>query len=241
MNFISVIDYREAQSSIPVDSFEHAQTITYFDDLGKPLQVINVGASALGNDIVQPVLYDNLGRENIKSLSYALGERSGKYQSAVTETTVNNYYVSNTPEGIEANNRAYTQIGFENSPLNRVVSQTGPGTAWANKPLLSNYLSNDASVSGWHVNDNGSFTGTTYSAHMLSISEIIDEQGNTTREYKDMQGKVIQKSSLVNAQWYSTHYIYDDLGRLRCVVPPKATGPEDWNYAFTISMTQRKG
>ena len=100
MNFIPVIDYREAQSSIPVDSFEHAQTITYFDDLGKPLQVINVGASALGNDIVQPVLYDNLGRENIKSLSYALGERSGKYQSAVTETTVNNYYVRRFPKAL---------------------------------------------------------------------------------------------------------------------------------------------
>jgi len=164
-NFVSVITYREALTAATSDSLKHSQTITYFDGLGRPIQVNEVGASPLGNDVIQPILYDNLGREKIKPLHYALAERSGAFLSNISETTVNNYYNSGTLAGVETNSRAYMETGFDNSPLNKVISSTGVGSAWASKPLLISYLSNENTIPGWHVNNDGTYSQNNYSAN----------------------------------------------------------------------------
>ena len=129
------------------------EEIRYFDGLGRPVQTVQVGASPKGNDIIQPILYDDFGRENIRTLPYT-AEKSGNFRSGTTETiknTVNTYYGSDPPEGIVADNQAFTQIGFDNSPLNRVTSQTGPGAAWETKPVKINYFSNSETKQGWRI------------------------------------------------------------------------------------------
>jgi RHS repeat-associated core domain len=225
-NYIRSITFREAKTDT-TGTFRHLESIQYFDGLGRPIQTIQVGASPSGNDIILPVMYDDFGRETIKPLPYFDNKNDGSFRSEITMrdlSKVNTCYLTllnDTP--------AYTRIGYDNSPLNRVVSQIGPGKDWVtnSKSIQTNYLTNDATdtVNGWNVNSDGSFTPFNFAANMLYVTETIDEQGNATREYKDMQGRVVQKKSKLGNTWLRTAYVYDDLGLLRCVVSPQATNP----------------
>jgi|WetSurMetagenome_2_1015567.scaffolds.fasta_scaffold00004_20 RHS repeat-associated protein len=227
MNYISSITVKEPLTELPQSgAFKHIQEIKYFDGLGRPSQIVQVGASPSVNDIIQPILYDAFGREVIKTLPYT-DVKSGAFRTNVTETTINDFYNSSgtSPEGIEENNRAFTSIGFDNSPLNRMVSKTGPGTAWEDKPVTINYLSNTETKNGWRVSGNYTYTSLTYELNTLFVIETIDEDGNYTREYKDNLGQVVLKEAKLGNEWLQTVYIYDDLGLLRCVVPPKGSNP----------------
>lgn len=68
-----------------------------------------------------------------------------------------------------------------------------------------------------------------YDEKTLFKNLVIDENGNSTIEYKDKQGKIILKRVAFNnneesdKNWFSTYYYYDKFGRLRLVIPPKAT------------------
>jgi len=227
MNYVKSIICREAKTTIPSGSYKHIEEIQYYDGLGRPVQSIQAGASPLGNDIIQPVLYDNFGREAKKTLQYT-ASKTGDFRTGVTEVTVNTYYnSSSTPVGKIADSRAYSETTFDNSPLNRIVTQTGPGSDWAvnNKNTTVSYLTNTSTETGWNVTDNYSYSSFSYAANTLFITETRDDQGNYTREYKDKQGQVILKKAKLGNDWLRTAYIYDDFGHLRCVVPPEATDP----------------
>ncbi len=231
MNYIRTITYREPYTTVPASGFKHIEEIQYFDGLGRPAQVVQVGTSPKGNDIIQPVLYDSFGREAIKTLPYP-DNRSGAFRTGVTEATVNAYYSSETLTGKEKDSRAFTRTVYDNSPLNRVVSQTGPGTAWEAKPVTINYLTNTSTKSGWVVSGDYSFSASSYGDSTLYVVETIDEGGSSTREYKDKLGQVVLKESKLGSDWLQTFYIYDDFGLLRCVVPPEASGPADTDLCY---------
>jgi hypothetical protein len=42
------------------------QTVQYFDGLGRPLQTVQVKGSTINRDVVQPIAYDQFGREAVK-------------------------------------------------------------------------------------------------------------------------------------------------------------------------------
>ena len=79
-----------------------------------------------------------------------------------------------------------------------------------------------------------------YGDGKLYKNVTIDEHGNAVVEYKDMEGRVVLKKvqiASVNTDysghdgWLCTYYVYDDLGQLRFVIPPKAVEAvkTDWN------------
>jgi hypothetical protein len=197
-NYIKTITYREIKSTIPTVSFKHSEEIQYFDGLGRPVQSIQVGASPGGNDIIQPVLYDSFGREAVKTLSYT-ASRTGLFRTNVTESTVNAFYSPTPPAGIVADTRAYNQTVFDNSPFNRIISQTGPGSDWAtnNKSVGFNYFTNPTTETGWKVTGDYSYSQVNYAINTLYITETTDEDGNLTREYKDNLDHVVFKKSLL--------------------------------------------
>ncbi|WP_291919587.1 DUF6443 domain-containing protein, partial [Chitinophaga sp.] len=49
---------------------EVKQTTQYFDGLGRPIQTVSKGVSVSGKDLVAPIIYDELGREQYKYLPY---------------------------------------------------------------------------------------------------------------------------------------------------------------------------
>jgi RHS repeat-associated protein len=110
------------------------QAVQYLDGLGRPLQTVQVKGSPQGNDIVQPVAYDQFGREAVKYLPYALTGSStsdGSYKSnALTAGQGQAAFYASPPSGVVVVAYPSASTGFEPSPLNRVLEQGAPGAAW---------------------------------------------------------------------------------------------------------------
>jgi RHS repeat-associated protein len=115
-------------------------TIQYVDGIGRPIQTVQQQASPSGKDIIQPVAYDQYGREAVKYLPYVNTSTSyGSYRADALSTTsgVTKFYNPSgaTKEGKQNNGIVLTQYPyattvFEASPLNRVTEQGAPGAAW---------------------------------------------------------------------------------------------------------------
>jgi RHS repeat-associated protein len=205
------------------------QDITYYDGLGRPVQMVNRQASPGGIDIVQPVYYDAFGRESEQYLPYTRSGSGGfdpswsAHQAGFYEEIDDN--ISNDP-----NPWGYTE--YDNSPLNRVTKKFGAGQVWrpgqdASHPAGHytgySYLTNAANeVIRWNINGETIEQQGYYAANKLYVVETTDEDYQKQREYKDMQGKVILKKAYDGEQWLETYYVYDDFDLLRFVIPPKA-------------------
>jgi len=236
MNYIRTISYREETTSGDLSN-KHLENIQYFDGLGRLKQTINVNASPLGNDIVLPVYYDDYGREKNKYLPFVT-DGDGAFQDNAYGRALEYYRATSAPLGKEPDYNANINFEFDNSPLNRVVSEKGPGEAWkyySGNPLLYKYKTNLLPLTYWVPNG----TSLDFAPRTLFVIEIIDEQGNVTREYKSKQGLVIQKEALDAETIHRTVYVYDEFDRLRTVVPPKADNPSDSGYCYYYTYDKR--
>lgn len=121
----------------------------------------------------------------------------------------------------------------------------------AEKDVQVQYLTNDANdqVRIWTIGFSSTVTTNissvpvpssaavydAYSASAQTTSQLlktvtIDERNNQVVEYKDKEGHVVLKKVQVGSvtatdpytNWLCTYYVYDDLGQLRFVIPPKA-------------------
>jgi RHS repeat-associated protein len=213
------------------------QTIQYMDGLGRPIQTVQVKASPLGNDIVEPIAYDQYGREATKYLSYVTpGSNNGTYRAGAVGEQAVFYHPAGGASGSQQGNSIintaspYAQTNFEPSPLNRVLEQGAPGDAW--QPPVSGsttdhtvkvaYGTNASEVILWSINSNGNgATGnSSYTAGTLYKTTTTDENGNNTIEYKDLQGLVVCKMAQNGSAYLATYYVYDDLNNLTYVIPP---------------------
>ena len=124
-----------------------AMSTTYLDGLGRPVQTVQRKASPNRLDVVQPQVYDALGREPKQYLPYTatadnLHSPQGYYYRAINDQT--RFYSRTTPpgggagplalddviQGIARTGRAFAESVFEASPLNRVVAQGAAGETW---------------------------------------------------------------------------------------------------------------
>jgi RHS repeat-associated protein len=211
---------------------DYIQVFQYFDGLGRPLQTVNYQASPLGYDIIQPFEYNSLGLEEKKYLPYTVTDTSGAYRSnwkSVQSSFHTNLY------GSTDGTKAFAVTLFEKSPLNRVIKQGAPGSAWqtdistTSRVMYERVTSYQYSTNStepvyyWTITGNYNsvtFTRYPFGANALYKTIVTDENYNPATEYKDKQGKVVLK---VDAFLGKTYYIYDDFELLRCVIPPLAT------------------
>ena len=100
----------------------------YLDGLGRVCQNVWKEASPKGFDVVQPVEYDLLGRQTKDHLPYPSYWKSGAFQLPnLVQNAQKAYYGSIYPGEAEY---AHNLRVFENSPLNEVVAEYGPGKNW---------------------------------------------------------------------------------------------------------------
>jgi RHS repeat-associated protein len=111
-----------------------------------------------------------------------------------------------------------------------------PGNSWAGAGVgvSQQYLVSTVadSVRIWTITAaDGSVPASTtrYNAGELYKNMTTDEAGNAVVEYKDKEGRVVLKKVQIattpgtgHVGWLNTYYVYDDLGNLRYVLPPKA-------------------
>lgn len=229
------------------------EQVQYFDGLGRIIQTIDIKGSPEKNDLVMPVAYDEFGREKFKYLPYSIsGDGSFRANALISSGEQNVFYTqSGSLAGLdETDSRPFSELFFDNSPLNRVLSQQGPGNDWntASKKTTFEYGTNAAStVILWVINTSDACVRNDYyDANSLYKNVVTDEDGNKTTEYKDKQGQVVLKETDLGAK---TYYVYDDLGLLRCVIPPEAvnqigsgalTDGIKNNYCYSYKYDSRK-
>ena len=249
INYIHTVTPR-----VPVQSFnfnasrkndEVSESIKYFDELGRDLQVIDIMASPAQKDVIQPVVYDVLGRIEKEYLPYT-DDGFGDYHSNAIiddpETVGEQEEFYSTLFGGADGQYAYSQKRFDGSPLNRVLEQSSPGKNWAMEnghTVMNGYTTNTSTVNSWIYNGDAR-TSVTFPVNSLFVSETYGENynpengdGHITLEYKDKEGKLIQTEVMLDdGTALRTKYLYDHLGNLRCVIPPKATSPNDAELCY---------
>jgi RHS repeat-associated protein len=231
-----------------------AQSITYVDGLGRPIQTVIPKGSATQKDIISPVEYDVLGREIKKYLPY-VDLTSTTYGSLKTDwATKQPAFYNGQLSGVQTDAAAYAQSVLEASPLSRPLAQGAPGTIWqpnmadaydaTKKTVRIKYEVNLAAdnVVKWNVANPGTNFDITqitrngyYADGLLMLKHVWDEHGNEIKEFTDKEGHIILKRIQDGAStWAETYYIYDDFGRLRAVIQPEGVAalPATLNYTF---------
>ncbi len=196
---------------------EVMQTIQYIDGLGRLIQTVQVkGNNDATKDVIQPIAYDDFGRETFKYLPYATAAGTpGSYRTDALDPGGYGqpHYYTLPPSGVVYTNTPYSKTIFEPSELNRVLELGAPGDAWqpaaghAKKIVYDVNIANNVryytaeavATSGLEYQrtlaDNGFFTaGELY----LTISKdenwvSSDGKAGTVEEYKDKEGRVILK------------------------------------------------
>ncbi len=202
------------------------QSTQYVDGLGRPIQTVARKALPGGKDLVQFVIYDNMGRQVYQPMPFQSDYTDGRLHltpSARQGTFMNGHYAS---EDI-----FYGKVEFDGSPANRVIKQMAPGNSWAgsDKGVASKWRANNTAdgVRRWSTTGTPSSTAA-YAAGELMVSITTDEENHQVKEFTDKLGRVILKQVQNTGQadghndWLNTYYVYDDYGNLTYVIPPRA-------------------
>jgi hypothetical protein len=163
------------------------QTVQYFDGLGRPAQTVQVKGSPGYRDIVQPMAYDQYGREAVKYLPYTAtaANSGGTYKSSAIGDQSSFY---SNPSGWNAPgvvtiplvggvSPAYSVTGFEASPLNRVTEQGAPGASW--QPNANADQSHTSRIS-YGTNDLASITAPATTNMVMLYTVNIAADGTRT-------------------------------------------------------------
>lgn len=218
-NYVMSRTYTQANGS------DSRVNIDYFDGLGRLSNSVRVGASPSGLDIVTRQDYDSFGRRSREWLPRVSGYSNGKYlMPKEFESLSSDIYNHDT--------HPYSMPVYESSPLNRVVEQYGPGQDWYSKgaSVSTAYKANVAGnavlncklyvVGGTSQNPTLLQSGN-YATGELYVTEVKDEDGNTTYEFKDKLERVVLIRQMKENVAHDTYHVYDDFGNLCFVLPPR--------------------
>lgn len=235
---------------------EVKQQTTYYDGLGRDLQLIQKGFSGTGKDVVKALRYDPFGRESYHFLPYApLTGNSSDGKFKIDPFVKQDAFYTNTTAnpGINGESIPYGEVEFESSPLSRVEKQFLPGTPYAksggNRPTQNQYLTNTVadSVHIWSMPTLSiiptSSQSSIYGANTLYKNVQISPEGDQTISYIDKDGKnILIKRQVATTPgtghmgWACTYYIYDDLDHLRFVITPQAVDAIKGSWSISTSL-----
>ena len=195
--------------------------IQYFDGLGRETQQVLKGFSPSHRDVATGLSYDVAGRKWREYAPVLTGYGDGRYYAGLETQT-------------KRDGNPYTEYVYEPSPLERVTSETGPGSAW--------HLAGKAKRSLRSVNTSSGVLGAkrltvspdgTLSSHgnwgegELTVDIRVDEDGDSMLVFTDRRGLRLLERRRTGGMSHDTYYIYDAHKLLCWVLPPAAEGKTD--------------
>lgn len=228
-------------------------TTNYLDAFGRSVQKISTGTatpadpndpSSLWGDMVQFSKYDAFGRQSTRFLPYTTTTAPGKFKTGVlTEQPA--YYHNKYNETY-----AFSNITYNNSPINRINSITSVGEVGATA-TYGHSMGYDFNKAADNVQN---FTISTASGALpanmgvfadneLMKTTSFDENKKEVVEYTNKSGQLVLRkvqldeipSSAYNG-WICTYNVYDDFGQLRFQIQPEAVKwleQNGWDFIFT--------
>ncbi|WP_421898631.1 DUF6443 domain-containing protein [Marinoscillum sp.] len=236
----------------------------YSDGLGRVKQTLLANQTLGAKDLVSVKVYNQTtGIEEDLYLPYVKDNvNAGAYDPGFEsnpEGYISNFYSGSN--GIPNESKPYSHTDYEASPLKRVKSVTGVGSAWHDndRKVTYAYTVHDGAQTGndrvriWRVDDQETLDKEDdlpiardisdiprfYLSGELTITEITDEQGNISQSCVDNRGLEIAKRAYNNDQgkWVTTYYVYDDFGRVRFIVPPAVSSKDN----SSVSVNEGNG
>jgi RHS repeat-associated protein len=220
------------------------KSVQYYDGLGRIMQRVQVKASPGLRDVVQPVVYDAYGRESRKFLPYVATatQSNGSYKPSPV-ADARSFYTNpgggdwNAP-GISPNASPFSQMVYEPSPLERVLSQGAPGADWkisSGHEIGVGYGTNAAGeIIKFKTNANGSLAVPVYwETASLLLNSVTSEENIRTKSYSDkkysdriyvrrLENKdIMDAERMSSTYWMDTYYVYNEEGNLLYVLPPE--------------------
>lgn len=224
----------------------------YMDGWGKPIETIlrrgGMTNSLTANDIVA---FSNNQASSVQKtfLPYKASEYS-KFQ-ANPFNSWQSYYSGSIENGCEFSQmdpNAYIGLGLS-KPV-PTIKEYAPGSSFVGntKGITTQLNFDDGSSNIMHIRANASGipelvlnnpqTGYTYIGGQLTIKSTISQHSKVDLQYYNREGMLI--CSKENSA--ETYYIYNEMGRLTYILPPKAVeafkNPSvNWNFAGTSGQT----
>jgi RHS repeat-associated protein len=213
-NFVTTHTPRETQTSLSLDPAQTQTSIGYVDGLGRPIQSVGWQAGPLRADIIgSTTRYDALGRANLSWLATDAPDGTGTFR-ANADALAATFYDDVNP---------YSETSFEAAPTNRPLRQYGPGKNHraADKYVELLYATHGQEISRYQLTGTGFKRISNYPVGSLTGEQMLTERGLYRIVVKDKLGRVVSRVEQGDSYLF-TDYIYDDLGQLRYVLPPKA-------------------
>ena len=217
-----VVETSYLDPTTTVSDAKTVNNVTYLDGFGRKLQEIQVHASSDGTcDIVKPYHYGVLGRAEREYIPYASKDNHGGFITGALSSSRWNMF------GVAEAAYMYTLTEYDNSPLERVVKQTGPGKNWhaGKKGITTAYSMNSTNeVRLYKVSKSGTLVQSGYYAGgSLQKVVVTDEDGKLIETFKDIEDNTILVVQVDGDQRLETYSVYDDRGLLRYVLSPEAS------------------
>ena len=218
---VDVKDVRQNPCSVlekvTMETGETSETVVYYDGMGRPVQQIGIGASPAGKDVVKPIIYDTRGVVCREYLPYSITGTGAFRSNCVAEQ--NSFYTGLF--GI--NPYAYADVKYGFYPDLKVVEESAPGEAWqmnATPKHTNKYyygISENYGVKHFVLENNGEKLRQDdyWKGYSLTFSESSFDNKRTC-EYRDFNNHVVCMQDQKN----TTNYVYDEMGRLRYMLPP---------------------
>lgn len=233
-------------SNLSVD--QKTTKFDYWDGFARVYQSVVMRASPLKSDMISATYFDNMGNRVKEYLPYVNAQNNGALRSQY-DSESKAFYTSTAKVATEPT-YPFAQTSFEQSSLKRPISTLGPGSDWvANSKKQQKFSFVDASgaIIRWTYVDDA--TAPTMSAYdTLIVNVNIDEENNVERTFADKRGLTVLRQSLESGDyitnpgsttWFSTYYVYDDMGLLRVVIPPEAVSRLATEYITDNSVKTR--
>ena len=208
------------------------EDITFYDGLGYAEQIVKVGASPSGGkNIVTPVWYDAMRRDDARSYLPYVSTNSSRTEESTSSVLTNQstWYNNNGWSG--QGYYAFSEQEYEASPLNRVLKVRKPGSTYAkalsgSRAVQMTYAANAASeVRKLSVNSAGQLilSGGYYGTGTLHKVTTTDEDNSVSIVWTDVLGRTVLSRQTNGSTNMDTYYVYDDAGHLCWVVTPEGS------------------
>ena len=192
------------------DNIRVLSNLQYADGIGRTDETIALGVTPDKQDLVSVVDYH--GKRNVsRQWLPVVMETDGQHMDAITiHDRCKTFYSDSLP---------FSETFYENSAIARPVYAVKPGQTYHDHYAAYTYSMNSSSdnVRVFSVNANGSLctSGSNYNEATLYKNTDTDEDGISNIVYTDKQ----QRTIMIERNSSRTYYVYDDLGRLRFVLP----------------------
>ncbi|MBL7832867.1 MAG: hypothetical protein JNK18_02890 [Cyclobacteriaceae bacterium] len=224
--------------------YNKASVYEYVDDIGRPLQQINMRNSPGMGDEIKFYVYDAWGRQPQEYLLYTDRDinTSGRLKSGALGQGL---FYANTPPSVASDNKPYKLNIYDDSPLNQVRQVYGAGEAWhpeaANRSVKSDITTNTAEehiIRFVYTGSGFPVSTAEWPANALVITQTTDEENHIKRTYKNFKDQVILERSGDGTTWHDTYYVYDFGGSLMFVFPPEAIEHLEADYEPGVADKQ---